>query len=494
MSAPRVLIIDDEKGLRTGTERLLQEEGYQVSTAEDGRSGIKAALENDFDIVIIDYKMPDLNGIEVLKEISKSKPNSICIIATAYASYETAIESTKTGAYSYIPKPFTPEDLLRLLEKAYEKRQMLLEAEKLRLEREERLLEIAFEKSRLNTIINSITEGVIVVNRSLELVLFNPASKLFFDLNKDLISHNISLMFPNEVNGIIEKTLLNGNGKKKVFITQIELGNIFAEVTCSPVPHPDGSIAGVVIVIKDITEQKKVEMIKSQFVSMVAHELKTPLAAVIGYINIILDKKLRDTIDEEKKIDFMQKSHNRLIGLLDMVNDLLDISKMEMKTKMREFVSLDIAAIIKSIIDLLEVDIHNREIKIEIKQENEIPMFSGDANEITRMFTNLISNALKYNKPQGSISINISFANDYIVTAIEDTGIGIKEEDMNKLFQEFHRIKNTHTKRISGTGLGLSIVKRIADSYSGKIEVKSKYEHGTKFTVSLPVKRIGQSD
>lgn len=486
MPTPKILIIDDEKGLRTGTERLLQEEGFEVETAEDGRRGIDKAVNGDFDIILIDYKMPDLNGIEVLKEIREHKPNSICIIATAYASYETAIESTKTGAYSYLPKPFTPEDLLMLLEKAYDKRLMLLEAEKLKREREERLLEIAFEKSRLNTIINSITEGVIVVNRSSELVLFNPASKLFFNLSAHQISHKISDALPPQVNEIITNTLQSGNGDQKSYVTQIEIKNLFAEVTCSPVPHPSGSITGVVLVIKDITEQKKVEMIKSQFVSMVAHELKTPIAAVIGYINIILDERLRATVSEEKKVDFMQKSHNRLISLLDMVNDLLDISRMEMKTKVKEFTSVNIASVIKNIIELLEVEIKNRKIEVSIEQDEDEPIFYGDANEMTRVFTNLISNAIKYNKDEGKLLIKISIRNDYIITEIQDTGIGIKSEDKEKLFQEFFRVKNSYTKRIGGTGLGLSIVKRIVDSYSGKIEVESIYGEGTKFTVRLP--------
>ena len=124
---PKVLIVDDEKGLRIGTKRLLEAEGYEVDTAENGTDGIALGLENDYDLAIIDLKMPDIDGIEVLKTIKEKKPNTICYIATAFASYETAIEATKLGAASYIPKPFTPEELISHLESGYEKRLLLLE-------------------------------------------------------------------------------------------------------------------------------------------------------------------------------------------------------------------------------------------------------------------------------------------------------------------------------------------------------------------------------
>ena len=140
---PKVLIVDDERGLRLGTKRLLEAEGYEVDTAENGTEGIALGTTGDYDMAIIDLKMPDIDGIEVLRNIKEKMPNTVCFIATAYASYDTAVEATKLGAASYIPKPFTPEELLNNLKEGYEKRKLILESEKLRREREERLLEIA---------------------------------------------------------------------------------------------------------------------------------------------------------------------------------------------------------------------------------------------------------------------------------------------------------------------------------------------------------------
>ena len=486
---PKVLIVDDERGLRIGTKRILQSEGYEVDVAENGTEGIELGTKNDYDLAIIDLKMPDIDGIEVLKTIKKARPNTICYIATAFASFDTAIEATKLGAQSYIPKPFTTDELLKHLEAGYEKRLLILESERLRKEREERLLEIAYEKSRLNTIVSSIVDGVMVVNKTGELVLFNPASLKYFDLNEIIIGENILGILPKEISDLINKILTAEKYENKSYSTQIELKpnrELCVEITCSPVPHPDGSLAGVVTIINNITELKKVEYVKNQFISMVAHELKAPMAAVMGFMNLILDDSMG--IKPEKQKEYISRSSKRLQGLIEMVNDLLDISRMEIKKKEREILELNMSEILKSNIDFLELELKKKGITVTTNIEPDLPSIKADNNEINRLYTNILSNALKYNKDNGKIDISIYKSGTYIVTKIADTGIGMKPEEKEKLFQEFFRVKNDQTRNIPGTGLGLSIVKRIVESYSGKIEVESEYGAGTTFIIKFPYK------
>jgi len=484
---PKVLIVDDEKGLRIGTQRLLQSENYEVDTADCGMLGIKMGTENDYDLAILDLKMPDIDGISVLKEIKKARPNTVCFIATAYASYDTAIEATKLGAFTYIPKPFTPDELLRNLRAGYERRLLIIEAERLKKEREERLLELAFEKSRLNTIVNSLADGVFVVNKEGELVLYNPAAVKYLELNEIIIGEKILGILPPKISELLKHFLGKEAFENKTNSAEVELKpdrELVVEIKCSPVPHPDGSLAGVVTVIRNITEMKKVEYVKSQFVSMVAHELKTPMAAVLGFLNIILDPSLK--ITQEQQVDYMSRSKNRLQGLLEMVNDLLDISRMEMKTKSRELKELSVGGIVKSTVDFLELELKKKGVTVTSRYQEDLPLIKADNNEITRLFTNIIGNSIKYNKDKGTINIDVSTSGNFIVTKISDTGIGMKPEEKAKLFSEFYRIKNEHTRSISGTGLGLSIVKRIAESYSGKVEVESEYGKGSTFIVYLP--------
>lgn len=485
---PHILIIDDEKGLRVGTQRLLESEGYYVETAENGTQGIKLGTGNNFDIAVIDMKMPDIDGLEVLKEIKKAKPNTICIIATAYASIETASESTRQGAYTYIPKPFTPEELLYQIERGYKQRILLLESERLKKEREEKLLELASEKSRLSTIISSIQDGVLVVNKKGDLVYYNHAAIKYLNLPKIELGEEILSRLPLEISELIKTYLKSDKINQKSYTLSIEIlpqNELVIEAVLNPIQNPDGSPAGVVIVSRNITEFKKIETIKSQFVSMVAHELKTPVAAVLGYMKLILDPNI--PVGYEQQMDYITRSTIRLQDMIDLVNDLLDISRMELKSKIREIEELNVPEIIESVLSNLDFEIIKKGIVIVKNYEEDIPLLNADVNEIKRIYTNLLSNAVKYNNDKGNIRIELKISGNYLITEISDTGIGMKPEECEKLFNEFYRAKNKLTRGISGTGLGLSIVKRIIDAYHGTIKVESEFEKGTKFTVSLPI-------
>jgi len=484
---PKVLIVDDEKGLRIGAQRLLEMEGYEVTTAENGTEGIKFGTETEFDIAVIDLKMPDIDGLEVLKKIRRKFPYTVCFIATAYASYETAVEATRLGAHSYIPKPFSPEELIANIKEGYQRRLVNLEADKWRREREERLLEVAFEKTRLNTIINSITDGVLVINKEGLAVLYNPAALRFLELSGIAVEEYILDKLRPEILELYNKLLNDTSNENKSYTIQIELKpnrEFFIEVTASAVRHPGDNVAGVVIVFKDITELKKIEFVKSQFVSMVSHELKAPIAAVYGFLKLFNDDSI--TLTSEQKKDYEIRSMVRLDGLLKMVNDLLDISRMELKTVHREIKKVCLHEVISSILELFQLDINKKGIQVIFEKDASELCIKADNDEISRLFTNLISNAIKYNRDQGIINISLYQSDNYIITEIKDSGIGLKPEDKQRLFSEFFRAKNEKTKNISGTGLGLSIVKRIVDSYSGKIEVESEFGEGTTFKVFFP--------
>ena len=477
-----ILIIDDEKGLRYGVQRLLMDEGYNVDAAENGEEGINKGTSKDYDVAVIDLKMPDYDGLEVLQKIKNIHHNTICFIATAYASYDTAIQSTRMGAFGYIPKPFSPEELIYQVEQGIKQRALLVEAERL--------------KRRTNYDLAMIKEvgycsGIENYSRHLsigEVVYYNYAALKFLNISDLKIGYSAFDKLPHELNDIIVKIYESEKVLLKTYSTEIELkpnNELIVEAAVTPVPHPDGSIKGVVIVISNITQFKRIELIKSQFVSMVAHELKTPLAAVQGFINVILDDSLN--VSDEQRSDYLKRSVIRLNSLKDLVNDLLDISRMELKTKHREIESIDIEEIITSTVQLLELETEKRKLTIVTEIEPNIPKINADQNEITRLITNLLSNAIKYNKENGKIYITAKVQDSYLKIIIKDSGIGMKPEEKNRLFNEFFRAKNEKTRGISGTGLGLTIVKRIVDSYHGKIEVESEYGLGTSFIINLPL-------
>jgi len=169
-----------------------------------------------------------------------------------------------------------------------------------------------------------------------------------------------------------------------------------------------------------------------------------------------------------------------------MINDLLDISRMEMNKVAKEIKDISFEDIITDILMLLKIEIDKKQVEVTFKNSAKKTVIRADQNEIHRLLLNLLSNAVKYNKEKGKISIGLSEEASHILLRVEDTGIGMKPEEHKKLFSEFFRAKNEKTKNIHGTGLGLSIVKRIIESYDGKIECQSKYGEGSTFLIYFP--------
>ncbi|MCK6605185.1 MAG: response regulator [Ignavibacteriaceae bacterium] len=483
----KILIVDDEDNLRTAVKKILQMEGYTVSTAENGTKGISIGSSDDFDVVLIDLKMPDISGMEVLARLRQVKPNTSYYIATAYASYETAVEAIKLGAEGYILKPFTPDELLHDIRKGIEKRRLIIEAEELKREREANLLELAFERSRLNTVIKSITEGVLVVNKDREAVYFNPAFIKLLKADELELARNVSDVLPYPIYEMIDNMLNDSSSEIKTqsdeFKTDAD-GDLYVEVSVSPILGNDHSMDGVVLVVNNITTYKQIELLKNQFISMVSHELKAPVAATLGFLEILTNPSI--TLPESQQIEYLTRASARLKSLIEMVNDLLDISRSELNTVRREIRPVIVQKVIEEVILLFENEAAKRNIAVEIKYEENIPLINVDPNEIERLLTNLISNAIKYNKNDGKVLISVHKSAKYVEISVEDTGIGMKPGEKDKLFNEFYRAKNEFTKTISGTGLGLSIVKRILDYYQGYVNVESEYGKGTRFIIYLP--------
>lgn len=481
-----ILLVDDEKSLLKATERFLSGNGFNVFTAMNSEDALHIVNENNIDLAFLDYKMPDTNGLELLGRIKTSTPLTVCFIITAYGSYASAIESIKSGAYDYILKPVDPDDLLKIIEKGIKQRELLLEKERLRIEREETLIQLAREKSRLNAIINLIQDGVLVINRYQELVYYNPAALKILDIRGIEIGDNILEELPTEAKEQV-LSYIEKEETRKSFSVQIELKeNKYAEIISTPVLFPNKKLAGVVLVIRDITEYKKIELLKNQFISMVAHELKSPMAGVQGFIKLMLDEQIK--LSEDQKRDYLSRCNVRLDGLQFLVNDLLDISRMELGIQYRQIEDVNLVEVIRDELLNNEVEIKNKKLEIEFSAGKDEIIVQFDRSELRRVITNLLSNAIKYNKQEGRIGIALQEATNYVYLEVSDTGIGIREKDIGNIFNEFYRAKCKETKGISGTGLGLSIVKKTIEKYFGKIEVESDYGKGSTFKIYLPTK------
>jgi len=483
----KILVVDDERGMREGIKRLLSVKNLQVDTASNGTEGIEKGISQEYDLYFIDLKMPDIEGTQVLREIKLVYPEAICVILTAYASIETAIETTQLGAYQYVPKPFDPDELQNLVNRALEKRWYVLEARQLREEREKRLLELANEQSRVRSIVNALDDGVVVINLDGQVVFHNASFLKLLDIQKHVKNGEpVWDILPKDLNDQVKEVLDQKNNfkaiKQEIVIQPPAELVIMANTT--PIIDSDGHIIGLVSVLRDISELKKLDMLKSQFVNMAAHELKAPLAAVQGYLELMSENALGESIDDYES--YVDRSLQRTKALIDMINDLLNISRLEAGKVRREIETVDMAELIDERLDFFSEHMQQKNLTLEKDLENSL-LVRIDRDEINRVVNNLISNAIKYNKENGYIFISACKDGPYAKMSVRDTGIGLQPEEKERLFEEFFRAKNKFTRTVTGTGLGLTIVKRIIDSYAGKIDVDSEFEKGSTFTIYLPL-------
>jgi PAS domain S-box-containing protein len=486
-----VLVVDDEKGIREGCRRILAAEGYQVNVAENGKEGVEKVRSEQYDLVLVDLMMPVMGGLDMMEQVREHDPEVIMIVITGFATIETAVEAMKHGAYDYVPKPFTPDQLIAVINRGLEKRRLRLQAKRLMEERDQKLLEVANETSKLHTIINSMADGILVFNREKQLVLWNPAAIRMLDLNGRLeAGRDMSGIIPQqELVEIINKAFVPSSDHYTMQ-EELELSGQQPRtlmVNLSVVRDEKGQELGVVSMLRDITSLKEIDQIKSQFVTMVAHELRAPLSAIEGYLTAYLSGVAGT--DPRLNRQMLERAKTRTHSLLDLVGDLLSFIKLESKRVVRKKELLDLSGIIVSTVELLKGQGEGKELRFQVNVPELLPLVEADRSEMEQLFTNLISNAIKYNVKRGKVTISAKPSNHFLSIKVADTGIGIDEQSLPYIFDEFYRVSGPQTRYTTGTGLGLSIVKKIVESHFGRIEVDSKIDKGTTFTVKFPVKQ-----
>lgn len=368
MARFKVLVVDDEPGIRSGTRRILQnftvdypfmdeKIEFDVLEAGSGEEAIPIIEETKPDIVLLDNKLPGMQGIEVLEYIRKGQYDILVIMITSYASLELAVKATRDGAFDFIPKPFTPQELRSSLE----------------------------------------------------------------------------------------------NITKKLFLKRMT---------------------------RKLNQDAR--QIRFQFLSLLSHELKSPLNSIEGYIRMMRDRELGNALEDYDEI--LERTSVRINGMRSLIMDLLDFTKIESGKPVQKIQTVNLTELARSAMDTIRPYAIQKAVALKLNTEDKIEMLA-DPEEIEIILNNLISNAVKYNIEGGSVECILRKEEDKIFIEVKDTGIGMSEEESSTLFKEFVRIHNAKTRNISGSGLGLSIVKKILQLYNADISVVSVPEKGSTFKI-----------
>ena len=486
-----ILVIDDEQIMREGCSRILSKDGWAVICAENGNQGLGEiqARSDTIDVILLDLMMPGMSGMEVLDHVRTIDPNLLVIVITGYATVESAVEAMKKGAYDFIPKPFTPDQLRIVVRRALEKRTLQKEAEFLRRERERSLRDIATEKSKIKTIINCMGDGVLVCDQDGCIVLTNPAASRMLKIAETSLLGNLlsQCNLHSELSKTIEESLTTKDLGYTSVSQELSLGESaesFLRAHTAPVRNDLGETMGSVTVLQDISHLKELDKMKSEFIAMVAHELRAPIAAVEQQLTVILNKMAGEVTPKQEHL--LSRAKERTKGLLTLIKDLLDLSKIEAGKMVQYKEPINLQEVIQRVVDLMRAEAENKKIDLQFSPPSQISLIHADRNSMEGIFTNLISNGIKYTPEGGKVWITLGEEGDFVKASVSDTGIGIKKEDLPRIFDKFYRVKTTETRQIVGTGLGLSIVKSIVDAHLGSISVESEEGGGTTFTVLFP--------
>jgi signal transduction histidine kinase/GGDEF domain-containing protein len=374
----RILVVDDEEGIRDFLSKALPRMGrFTVELASSAEEALKKIEQGDFDLVLTDLKMPNTDGLKLVDEITKSKPEVLTVLMTGYGTIDSVLEAMKRGASDYLTKPFNLEEMAVRIQKVLEQRQRFV--------------------------------------------------------------------------------------KLRDFAIQLERAN---------------------------QELRKIDEMKSEFISVASHELRTPLAAIKNAVHLILNRKTGEINDTQAKfLSMAERNINRLTNILD---DLLDLSRIESGKIEMKIEELDLKGPIEFILSTLKPQADGKSIQLQMGVPQELPLVYGDRGHIEQILMNLVGNALKFTPEGGQVSVWAKPWNgegDLVAISVQDSGIGVPQDQLEKVFEKFYQVESSLNRSVSGTGLGLAITRGLVQAHKGKIWAESEVGRGSTFTFTLPISK-----
>lgn len=527
LSRAKILVVDDEKNVLVTVVAILQQEGYDVDAAPDGQTAIELIQTRQYDLVMTDLKMPGVDGLAVLEEVRRTSPSTVTLMMTGYGSVDTALEALQRGAYEYLLKPTEVADLKAAVKRSLERK---------------RLSEIDTLYRVSRTVTSSLEPGQIAreVTEAAREVLAATDAQLI-DLTKGPAEGSPSLdgddletlvrqpqvwerLAAGEVIGSANGPLLlkewaERHGMGSIALVPGSAKNALACVLCvwnaasfdfhASIQRFLRGLAGqsalglshaaMIAKLQQNNEQleaandklRELDKLKSQFLSVATHELRTPLSVILGY-NSMLAEMLHDRLAEEEQ-QTLRESVSACKRLIRLVNSMLDITQIESGKMRMNFEIADLRRIVGSVAALFQHEAQAKNVHITTEVPTRLPRLIMDSERIEQVLVNLVGNALKFTNTGGAIKITVRSTDGGAVVSVSDTGIGIAPEDMARIFDEFAQVKRQAAKRQKeGSGLGLAIARRIVEAHRGMLEVQSVLGRGSTFSFTLPEGAAGE--
>lgn len=346
-----------------------------------------------------------------------------------------------------------------------------------------RIEEIMTNQSRLEAVLLSMFEGVMVVDSKGTILLMNKALKSLLHVKEEPIGKKpLEIVRNIEVQEMVDKALKLKQGVDSREISVLLPKEKILLVHATPVMR-SGVAEGAVLVFHDLTHLKHLERIRQDFVANVSHELRTPVSSIKGYAETLLEGALED---KENARDFLKIIYSDSDRLARLIDDLLNLSKIESGKLKLNIKSCSVLAIAEKVVSGLLGQAKNKSVAIIMDIPKNISNILADEARVSQVLLNLLDNAIKYNRQGGKITLTAEETDTFVKVNISDTGIGIPERDISRLFERFYRVDKARSRELGGTGLGLSIVKHIVSAHQGEVSVQSVLSQGSTFSFTLP--------
>lgn len=355
----------------------------------------------------------------------------------------------------------------------------------------ETIMSLQDKNIRLEAIMSSVVNGIIAIDSSERILFINPMAEKLLDVHdREIVGkHLLQVVRNNSLDNYLNTILKD----KKYFDTELTLDGSSEKVLkfyANPIKQTDKTdIKGVIITIQDITELRKLERIRTEFVANVSHELKTPLTSIKGFVETLKMNDMENLQDNRRFLDIIEDEANRLYRL---INDILSLSELEQKKFIAKKERINVEKSIMEVVSMLKAQRESKNIELSVNIREGLASLNGEADKLKQMLINIIDNAIKYTPENGRVEVEAynqqeEQGGSSVVIKVADNGIGIPKQYIPRLFERFYRVDKARSRKVGGTGLGLAIVKHIVILFNGRIEVNSEVGEGTEFKIILPV-------
>ncbi|MBJ6726192.1 response regulator [Geomesophilobacter sediminis] len=509
MQRETILIVDDEADIALILKLQLEDAGYETVTARDGVEALEEIARRNFSLILLDIKMPRLDGLQVLERLSEQDrargEETPVVMMTAHGSEDIAVDAMKKGALDYISKPFSTDDLLQKVEKAIALSKTREENRRLarQLEEERRKMEAVLQ-GMADLLVAVDTEGrVIAVSRKTETVLGLP--------REELIGRPVEEVLKGDIPGgeLPIRTVLK-SGEPSLDVGYImHAGDVTFPVlsSASPLRDADGWLVGSVEIARDVSKLKELEQEKEDFVSMLSHDLKSPITAVVGSIDLVREEKLGLVNDDQR--EYLNAAVESCEEMVEMIDTLLGIHKFEAGKMRLSFREEDPAALVKKSLQRFQPIAERAGVTLIEAIDAEAPYILVDRSSFTRVLGNLLTNAVKFTQEGGEIEVSLDVVEEideatarisplsyasrdlpqggpYVRIRVRDTGCGIPADALETIFDRFVQAKNRRLGKTRGTGLGLAFCRKAMDAHRGWVWAESELGKGSVFTLLFP--------